>query len=92
MDEYTADAFANRDEPLPVIALGNTNDLSDVAEDSDNGTHHERKRDRLKKHTTTFKENFLKGHGASESKNGPSMQDRLLEKYISTFFEPWISC
>jgi len=73
MDEFTADAFVNRDEPIPVIVFDH--DLSDEAE-SDGGR--ERKRDRLKKHTSNMKENIKK----RTSDTGTSLQDRLLEKYI----------
>jgi hypothetical protein len=80
MDEYTADAFVNRGEPVPVIKLGDRNAFSDDA-DSDHGAPSVRKRDRLKKHTANLKETFLRGHGKPESGRGISMQDRLLEKY-----------
>lgn len=72
MDEFTADAFVNRDEPIPVVVLDH--EVSDEVE-SDGQT--ERKRDRFKKHTTSMKENIRK----KTVETGSSMQDRLLEKY-----------
>lgn len=73
MDEFTIDAFVNRDDPIPVISFDPQNDLSDEANDSASDS--ERKRDRLKKHGKNLKENIRNVTG-----KGSSMQDRILEK------------
>lgn len=78
MDEFTADAFVNRDEPIPVVILDPADDLSD--EEYDDGTQPERKRDRLWRHASNMKENIRKAQG-KVTETGSSVQDRLLEKY-----------
>jgi len=77
MDEFTVDAFVNRDEPIPVVQLDHQDDLSEEAD----GSSDERKRDRLKQHGRNIKENIKKVHDKAADR-GSSMQDRLLEKYI----------
>lgn len=78
MDEYTADAFVNRDDPIPLIVLDAEDDPSD---DTDNNSPpvevKEGKRQRLRKHLSSrnIKEKVGRAHEA-----GSSMQDRLLEK------------
>jgi hypothetical protein len=82
MDEFTLDAFVNRDEPIPVLSFDTPEDLSD--QDNNNGTHPEtpeRKRDRLWRHAANMKENVRKVQGKT-AETGGSMQDRLLEKYF----------
>jgi hypothetical protein len=80
MDEFTFDAFLNRDEPIPVIVLDPAEDLSDEASNrSAGGATPSRKRDRIKKHASNMKENMKKAH-EKVSEIGPSMQDRLLDK------------
>ena len=74
MDEFTVDAFVNRDEPIPVITFDPTEDLSD-----DDPAQPERKRDRLRRHASNMKENVRKAQG-KVAETGTSMQDRLLEK------------
>lgn len=77
MDEFTVDAFVNRDDPIPVISFDPQNDLSDEIEgDLSEG---ERKRDILKRHGKNLKENVRKVTGKG-SEAGTSMQDRILEK------------
>ena len=81
MDEFTADAFINRDEPIPVVKL----EASDDAYGSEDGRggHEQSKKDRIKKHTTSMRESiWLGGH----SEGRPSMQDRLMEKCVSQLF------
>lgn len=75
MDEFAMDAFANRDDPIPVLSFDPQNDLSDEGPPSDT----ERTRDRLMRHGKNLKENMRKvtGKGAEA---GTSMQDRILEK------------
>lgn len=76
MDEFTVDAFVNRDDPIPVISFDPQNDLSDEVEAPSDT---ERTRDRLIRHGKNLKENMRKvtGKGAEA---GTSMQDRILEK------------
>lgn len=71
MDEFTYNAFANREDPVPVVALDH--DISDEAEGED---YPERKRDQIKNKASNLKENFRK----KGSDTGSSLQDRMLEK------------
>ncbi|KAF8855138.1 Pex24p-domain-containing protein [Acephala macrosclerotiorum] len=75
MDEFTVDAFVNRDDPIPVISFDPQNDLSDEANNSASDS--ERRRDRLKNHGKNLKENIRNVTG-----KGSSMQDRILEKLL----------
>ena len=77
MDEYTADAFANRDEPVPAIAVSGGLDLGDGS--SDNNDHSDSKRERLKKQLSgsRLKE---KMHDVGKHESGASLQDRLFSK------------
>ena len=77
MDEFTVDAFVNRDEPIPVATFDPGEGLSD--EMCDDPAQPERKRDRLRRHTSNMKENVRKAQG-KVAETGSSMQDRLLEK------------
>lgn len=77
MDEFTADAFVNRDEPIPIIDLEPPQDLSDD-EERDDGGHKEGKRERFRSKASALKNNLRGSSGKAEG--GPSMQDRLLEK------------
>jgi hypothetical protein len=77
MDEFTVDAFVNRDDPIPVISFDINNDLSDESEPLPSSP--ERKRDKLLQHGKNLKDNF-KGVQGKASETGSSMQDRLLEK------------
>ena len=73
MDEYTADAFANREEPIPVIAVGNDGLPSD----------HKGKRERLKESlggTSSKLKDKLHEHGSGSKEYGYSLQDRLFTK------------
>ena len=78
MDEYTADAFANRDESVPAIAVSGSLDLSGASSDSNN-EHSESKRERLKNKLSgsRAKENV---HDAGRRDTGTSLQDRLFSK------------
>lgn len=80
MDEFTADAFVNRDEPIPALAVpvpvpvqGNDPPSSEP----------KGKRDRLKEalsnKTSKAKEN-LQETTASNKEYGYSLQDRLFTK------------
>ena len=81
MDEFTADAFVNRDEPVPIVNLESTEDLSEEEYDDTTHVSPERKRDRLRRHAANMKGNVRKVQGKS-AETGSSIQDRLLEKYI----------
>jgi hypothetical protein len=71
MDEVIADAFVNRDEPIPVVVLDHN-----LSEEDESDGPLDRKRDRLKKHTSNMKENIRK----KTTETGSSLQDRLLDK------------
>jgi hypothetical protein len=77
MDEFTVDAFVNRDDPIPVISFDMNDDLSDEAEPATP----ERKRDKLLQHGKNLKDNFRNAQG-KPFETGSSMQDRLLEKFV----------
>lgn len=83
MDEYTVDAFVNRDDPIPVIVLDANDDLSDVSIDdrSSVGSRKEGKRARLRKHlsASNLKEKVGEKVGRAHQRSS-SMQDRILEK------------
>ncbi|KAL2038207.1 hypothetical protein N7G274_009155 [Stereocaulon virgatum] len=75
MDEYTADAFANREEPIPVIAVGNDSLSSD----------HRGKREILKEKisgTSSKLKDKLHEHGSGSKEYGSSLQDRLFTKLL----------
>jgi hypothetical protein len=71
MDEFTIDAFANRDEAIPLISFDVEDDLSDEVEGGSS--------------EASRKQDILKGHGKNKKENirstGTSMQDRILEKW-----------
>ena len=72
MEESTADAFVNRDEPIPVIDVTASDGVSSDAE---------RKRDRLKKTLSSSKlKGKLQDFGANTNESGSSLQDRLFTK------------
>lgn len=82
MDEFTVDAFVNRDDPIPLILFGgnseSTGDEGEIEADSNDG-----KKRGPKKHLSksNLKDKFRKATGKS-SESSTSIQDRLLEKYI----------
>ncbi|KAG0652667.1 Peroxin-29 [Hyphodiscus hymeniophilus] len=80
MDEFTVDAFVNRDEPIPVVSLDRHDDISEEEEEYD-GTQPERKRDVFRRHAANMKENVRKVQGKA-TEHGSSMQDRFLEKLL----------
>lgn len=74
MEDYAADAFANREEPIPVIAISGSDSPS---------SDHKGKRDRLKESLSSSKDKLKeKLHETSlGSKDyGYSLQDRLFAK------------
>ena len=84
MDEFTVDAFVNRDDPIPVISFDVNDDLSDDSEQPP-PTPGGRKRDKILQHGKNLKDNLRNVQGKA-SETTFSMQDRLLEKYVLIFF------
>jgi hypothetical protein len=96
MDEYTVNAFVNRDDPVPVV---NFEDDGDISNDNDNDVSTEEggfgkkydARSSLRMHLSkaNMKDTLQKATGKSKdathsvAQSGKSMQDRLLEKYAS---------
>ena len=74
MDEFTADAFVNREEPIPVIAFAGTD-----APSSEPKGKRERLNDTLKGTSSKLKDK-LHEHGAGSKEYGQSLQDRLFTK------------
>ena len=74
MEECTADAFVNREEPIPVIALlGSDNPSSDP----------KGKRERLKDSLSSSRDKLkdkLQDTGTGSKDYGYSLQDRLFTK------------
>lgn len=84
MDEYTAEAFANRDEPIPLISV-TAEDLIDSASEADTPGKRARLKETLSKNRLKEKARF---HGASQldkldsSTGYVSIQDRLFAKLL----------
>ncbi|KAG7009965.1 hypothetical protein G7Y79_00001g002370 [Physcia stellaris] len=78
MDEYTADAFVNREEPVPVIAVSADPDLSSLSSDKE---HSESKRERLKGKLSNSRLGE-KMQDANKQESGASLQDRLFSKLM----------
>lgn len=74
MDEFTADAFVNRDEPVPVIAVQGSD-----APSSDTKGKRERLKDRLSESKEKLKDQ-LHDAGSGSKDYGYSLQDRLFTK------------
>ena len=72
MDEFTADAFVNREEPVPLIAVSGQSDLSEASSDNE---HSGSKRERLKEKLSSSR---LREKMHDDS--GTSLQDRLFSK------------
>ncbi|KAI9802641.1 MAG: hypothetical protein M1825_002663 [Sarcosagium campestre] len=68
MDEFTSEAFANRDDPIPIISV------SDHEEDLQDVEGHSSKRQRLK--------DKLQNVGERKPESGGSIQDRLFAKLL----------
>ena len=89
MDEYTADAFANRDEPLPLIAISRSELDASSPEADVSGRREKIKRSfspsRLKTKGQDFVAAQLEKNEASPGTPGGklSLQDRLFSKYAS---------
>ncbi|KAL8791523.1 MAG: hypothetical protein Q9195_005851 [Heterodermia aff. obscurata] len=80
MDEYTADAFVNREEPVPTIAVSRDPDLSTAS--SDENEHAKSKRERLKEKlsSSALKEKL---HDVGNQESGASLQDRLFSNLLA---------
>jgi hypothetical protein len=79
MDEYTTDAFANRDEPIPLFIVTASDDGS--ASEAERAS----KRDRLKQSASRIKA-IAQDLGAEQAQrlqnSSTSLQDRLFAKYV----------
>ncbi|KAH8808090.1 integral peroxisomal membrane peroxin-domain-containing protein [Xylogone sp. PMI_703] len=81
MEDQTAGAIINREEPLPVINIGNAEEHN-ILEDNHDARDESPapgKRERLKKTTSALKGHMPWNYGKD---GGLSMQDRLLEKLL----------
>lgn len=72
MDEYTAEAFVNRDEPIPTISIPGNED--------DAGGKPQGKLDRLKDSTASKLKDKVQDISSTDKKYGYSLQDRLFTK------------
>lgn len=77
MDEYTADAFVNRDEPVPILTIPNDEVASATSSDNE---HAESKRSRLKKELSGSKLKEKLHDAGKRHESGNSLQDRLFTK------------
>ena len=84
MDEYTDEAFANRDEAIPIVSFDN--DHLEPPSEISTPDHKKGKRERLRDHGSNLKDK-LSAATRRGSDAGPSIQDRLLEKYQLSFQE-----
>ncbi len=75
MEEYTADAFVNREEPIPVIAVSGNDSPS-----SDPKGKCERLKDSLTGSKDKLKEKLHDAAGSGSKDYGYSLQDRLFAK------------
>ena len=81
MDEFTVDAFVNRDEPIPVISFDRHDNLSET--ESVGQEEKDAQRRGLRR---GLKDRFHRATNSSGTgSEGVSMQDRLLEKYGITY-------
>lgn len=75
MDEYTVDAFVNRDDPIPVITFDRDEDLAGADGDAESVA----KGSKGRGLRAGLKDKLQKA-GVKASEGGMSMQDRLLER------------
>ena len=82
MDEYTADAFVNRDEPIPVITLSRDNVPPKDNRLPSSDPESQRKRDKFKQNlsATKLKDRIHDAATGSKNESGASLQDRLFTK------------
>ncbi len=83
MDEFTVDAFVNRDDPIPVISFDRAGEYSEDEGEMEVDSNDDKRRG-LKSHLSkpNITDRFRKATGKT-SESGKSLQDRLLEKYVS---------
>lgn len=79
MDEFTADAFVNRDEPVPVIAPVALQGKDAPSSDAPKGKR-ERLKDSLAVPTAKLKGKLQETGWSSSKDYGYSLQDRLFTK------------
>ncbi len=75
MNEYTADALVNRDEPIPTIQISGRDAAS-----SDSDSKRQRIKDTLSGSKLKHKLQDAASAASSKSENGHSIQDRLFAK------------
>ena len=85
MDEYTAEAFANRDEPIPVIAFpgsegGSSSDTPPAASKSASKLRTSLSPSRLKEKLPDVAFSSASNGEAGNAPASPSLQDRLFAK------------
>lgn len=84
MDEFTADTFANRDEPLPLLTVT----IDDVSTDSDDATSSKSSRLRKPFSRSRLREKAQEYQAANADKAAnsptrkPALQDRLFNKLL----------
>ena len=74
MDEFTADAFVNRDEPIPTFSLPGSETPAEAPADPKG------KRERLKESTASKLKDKVQDIGSQDKKHGLSLSDRLFTK------------
>ena len=77
MNEYTGDAFVNRDEPLPVLTLPRDKETSATSSDDE---HVDSKRSILKEKLSGSKLKEKLHDAGKRHESGNSLQDRLFSK------------
>jgi hypothetical protein len=88
MDEFTVDAFINRNDPIPAIRIDPADEHADELDslpDNNDPTQREGARQRFRRHRSALKENIKKAQDRA-SETSASVQDRLLEKYAHSHF------
>lgn len=81
MDYDTESTFVNRDDQIPMLIVDNVDGSDGESIASDRS----RKRDKFKRKSQDLRDTLKKAQGKAVE-GGTSMQDRLLEKYISQHF------
>lgn len=86
MDEYTADVFVNRDEPIPVLTVTDE-DGSPTASASEYEVDKEGRRQRLRKKLSASRlKDKARQLGEEKAEGSPSLQDRLFNRYTPTHY------
>lgn len=77
MDEYTADAFANRDDTIPVLTVTTSDGVS-----TDTPVETEGRRGKIEKSLSASRlQEKLQDVHSSKNEPGLSLQDRFFAKY-----------